>query len=64
MPYGSVTLIPGINVERTPTLLEAGISSSQLVRFRDGLIQKLGGWQKFYAFSVAVCCGTFMPGKT
>lgn len=53
MPYGSVVLIPGINTERTPTALEAGISSSQLVRFRDSLVQKFGGWQKFYSFSVS-----------
>lgn len=53
MPFGAVQLIPGIDVEKTPTLNQAGISSSQLVRFREGLIQKLGGWQKFYAFSIA-----------
>lgn len=53
MPFGSVTLIPGIDVEKTPTLNEAGISQSQLVRFREGLVQKIGGWQRFYAFNVA-----------
>lgn len=40
-------------MERTPTLNQAGISSSQLIRFRDSLVQKIGGWQKFYAFSVS-----------
>jgi hypothetical protein len=49
MPYGSVTLVPGVNAERTPTLLEAGYSQSQLMRFRDGLAQKHGGWSRFYA---------------
>lgn len=53
MPYGEVRLIPGVNVERTPTLLETGYSSSQLIRFKDGLSQKLGGWQKFYSFAVS-----------
>ncbi len=53
MPYGSVQLIPGINVEKTPTANEAGISQSQLIRFRDGLAQKYGGWQKFYSFNIA-----------
>jgi hypothetical protein len=52
MPFGSVTLIPGVNVERTPTLNQAGISQSQLVRFKDSLVQKFGGWQKFYPFAV------------
>ena len=53
MPFGAVTLIPGVTIEKTPTLNQAGISSSQLVRFRDGLTQKIGGWSRFYAFSVA-----------
>lgn len=53
MPFASVTLRPGINVERTPTLLEAGYSQSQLIRFRDGLAQKYGGWTAYYPFAVA-----------
>ncbi len=53
MPFGSVRLLPGINVEKTPTLLEAGYSQSQLIRFRDSLAQKLGGWQLFYSASVS-----------
>jgi hypothetical protein len=52
MPYGSVRLVPGINVERTPTLLEAGYSQSQLIRFRDGLAQKYGGFSKLFAFQI------------
>ena len=53
MPYGSVRLIPGVNVERTPTLNQTGFSASQLVRFKDGLVQKYGGWQSYYQFAVA-----------
>lgn len=52
MPFGSVSLIPGVNVERTPTLLRAGISQSSLIRFRDSLVQKYGGWEKFYQYVV------------
>lgn len=53
MPHASVKLKPGIDVNETPALNEAGISSSNLIRFiydRNGigLIQKLGGWTKFY----------------
>lgn len=48
MAFGSVTLKPGINVERTPTLLTAGYSQSQLIRFRDSLAQKYGGWVRFF----------------
>lgn len=53
MPYGAVELIPGVNTERTPTLLKAGVSASQLIRFKDGLIQKLGGWTQYFPFNVA-----------
>ncbi len=53
MPFGEVKLIPGVNVERTSTLNEAGYSQSQLIRFKDGLAQKYGGWQKFFAFALS-----------
>lgn len=53
MPFGSVALQPGVNLERTPTLLQAGYSQTQLIRFRDSLAQKLGGWSLFYSLSVA-----------
>jgi hypothetical protein len=52
MPFGEVRLIPGVNVERTPTLLEAGFSQSSLIRFLNGLVQKLGGWAKFFNLAV------------
>lgn len=53
MPFGSVKLRPGVSVDWTPTLNEAGISESQLIRFKDSLAQKMGGWTKFYPFGVA-----------
>lgn len=53
MPFGEVRLLPGVNVEKTPTLLEAGISVSQLIRFKDALAQKVGGWTRFYSVNVA-----------
>lgn len=52
MPWSSVTLRPGVNVVATPTLNQAGISESRLVRFKDGLVQKMGGWEKLYPFAV------------
>ena len=52
MAFGSVTLTPGVNVERTPLALRSGISSSQLIRFRDQLVQKYGGWQRYFPVSV------------
>lgn len=53
MAWGSVTLRSGVSVDWTPTLNEAGISQSQLIRFRDSLAQKYGGWAKFYPFAVS-----------
>lgn len=52
MPEISLKLRPGVNVEATQTLNEAGISSCNLIRFKAGLPQKLGGWAKFYSLNV------------
>ena len=54
MPHASLKLKPGIDTNETPTLNEAGLSVSNLIRFIPdrngfGLIQKLGGWTKYYA---------------
>jgi hypothetical protein len=53
VPYGSVKLTPGVNVETTPTVNAAGFQSSTLIRFRDALVQKYGGWSRFYPNAVA-----------
>lgn len=45
MVLSTLRVRPGVNVQLTPTLLGAlGWSASQLVRFKDGMPQKLGGW--------------------
>jgi hypothetical protein len=48
MPWGAVTLVPGANVERTPTLNQTGYLETAMGRFKDGLFQKLGGWAKYF----------------
>lgn len=53
MPHASIKFVPGVDQNRTPALNEMAISSCQLVRFIPdkqglGLVQKLGGWQKYY----------------
>ncbi len=53
MPYLAVTLRPGIDVESTPTALQAGFSTSNLIRFRAGFVEKIGGWVKFYFAALA-----------
>jgi hypothetical protein len=52
MGFGSVALVPGVNVLSTPTLLRAGISSASMVRFKGGLVQKLGGYKQFYPYPI------------
>ena len=53
MPHASFKILPGVDENKTPALNEAAISYSQLVRFipdrtLGGLVQKLGGWTKFF----------------
>ena len=50
--------MPGVDQNKTPALNEAAISESQLVRFipdrtLGGLVQKLGGWTRFYANQIS-----------
>jgi len=58
MPHASLKLKPGVDQNETPTLNEAGISNCNLIRFiydRNGigLVQKLGGWTKFYPNTIS-----------
>jgi hypothetical protein len=53
MPHSSLQLVPGIDVNRTPALNQAAISSGNLIRFIPdrqgfGLVQKLGGWTTYF----------------
>lgn len=52
MAFGTVRLIPGVDVNKTPTLNQAGISSANLIRWREGLVEKIGGWERYYPFGV------------
>ncbi len=54
MPHHTLKLLPGIDLNKTEALNEAGISFSQLIRFRldaasgIALVQKLGGWLRVF----------------
>ncbi len=52
MPMVGLKLRPSVDVEKTYALNEAGISASNLIRFKSGLVEKLGGWDRFYQFNV------------
>lgn len=53
MPMNSVTLRPGVNTQRTLSANEAGVTVSQLIRYRDGLIETYGGWESYVTFTAA-----------
>lgn len=46
MPFQPLKVRAGVNSEATPMLNEAGWSFSQLIRFFQGMVQKLGGWTR------------------
>ena len=52
MAFGEVKLVPGVQVEQTQTLNKVGIFTANLVRWKQGLLEKIGGWVRFYPFSV------------
>ncbi len=56
MPHASLKLVPGVDVNKTPALNEMAISDCQFIRFVPdrnglGLVQKLGGWQRFINYN-------------
>ena len=53
MPHAALTMVPGVDLVKTPALNEAAISSSNLIRYlpdRPGVAfpQRLGGWVQYY----------------
>jgi hypothetical protein len=43
---------PGVKLVQTRTLAMANIVASQLIRWREGLVEKLGGWAAFFGYPV------------
>lgn len=56
MPEQKLILEPGINSEKTQTLNTGGWSRSNLIRWKDGLLEKIGGWAKMFAEPVVGVC--------
>lgn len=60
MPLQQVKLAPGTNKEITPVQGIAQIEETQLVRFKPSgdrvLVEKLGGWTKFYPVTLGSYC--------
>src|SRR5512141_1716108 len=52
MTWGAVQLTPGVDTQKTLSANQAGISVSQLVRFKENMVQTVGGWQNFVSFTI------------
>lgn len=52
VPMQMLKLRPGVNSELTLSQNEAGYSISNLIRYRNGLAEKLGGWTSYYSASL------------
>jgi hypothetical protein len=56
MPFAPLIIRPGCDVESTPLLLEAGWSATNLIRFFQSKIQKIGGWQRLISQALTGVC--------
>src|SRR5215831_2001084 len=61
MGFEEIVLTPGFDIERTPTLLKAGYTDGGLIRWKEGLPEKLGGWSRFYPFSIGSIPRALLP---
>lgn len=48
MPYKKIILQPGFNTQATQTLNEGSWSQGNLVKFRNSLMEKIGGWMLLF----------------
>lgn len=56
MPFTKIILRPGVNTQATPLLNEASWSESNLIRFFQGFLQKIGGWQRLIMQALTGTC--------
>lgn len=54
MAFITVKIQPGVKAVATPTLLAANIVASNLIRWRGGLPEKIGGWQNFFKSNTTI----------
>jgi hypothetical protein len=47
MPHSQLTIVPGVNTEKTLAANESGVSQSSFIRWRDGMAEKRGGWTTY-----------------
>jgi hypothetical protein len=56
MPYQRITLRPGVTTEATQTLAEGTWSRSNLIRWRDGYLEKSLGWARMSNTALTGTC--------
>lgn len=56
MPLQKIALKPGVNRENTRYTNEGGYYESQMVRFRQGTPEKIGGWVRLSANTFVGIC--------
>lgn len=61
MPETKITPRPGIITQATPTLAEGAFVAGNLVRFRAGLAQPVGGWQRASQAKLDGMCRALLP---
>lgn len=52
MPFQKIILQPGVDVQKTKTLNSGSWSVSNLIRWREGLLEKMGGWEHLTTESI------------
>jgi len=52
MPWSAVQLKPGVDTQLTLAANQAGVSQSQMIRYKEGLIQTYGGWDEYVSFTI------------
>lgn len=45
-------VVPGVDAEMTPTLAQAMVIDCANIRWKEGLFEKIGGWNRYFANSV------------
>jgi hypothetical protein len=53
MPWGAVQLKPGVDTQLTLAANSAGVSQTQLMRYKEQLLQTVGGWANFINITIA-----------
>lgn len=52
MPWSAVQLKPGVDTQMTLSVNSAGVSQSQLVRYKEQMIQTYGGWSPYATITI------------